>query len=261
MKKITNYLILKMSSYKIVAIFLLIYVYCFCIFSYFIKNTKNYNYYDVVIHEFNYVTLFKFFSPLFLLVLYNLCNNSNFYKYLFVKFKNRHEVYNINVIAVFLSAFVFNIFLNIISILQCIGNISFKNQWSTYFLHPTILSQTKGNLNIIINNFTPLKYIMYFNTLFTLYLFTLGLIFLVINTLFKKRVISFIVSMLLIFLNLSIDSINGFWNNFTFTSNIFFTEHSCNYIILKLIYWILLIFILYFIGYILTKKLDYKFTD
>ena len=271
MKKIINYFSLKFSSNKIIAIFWGIVIFQFLIYLQIIRNPYEYTFYDLIITQFGYLNVFYFFSFSFLLLLYNLCNNNHFYKYLYLKFKNKVQVYNINILIILFTGIIFDVALNIMAILECIFHISFKNQWTSYFSHimtgKVNLIFSQENVKFLTNELSPLTYIVNLNILVICYFIFLGVSFLVINTYIKNRSLSFIIEVIIIAINMFIDSSGSIISNLSFTYNIFFITtpyeqlENGNYIVYRLIYWIMLISIAYIIGIILTKKIDYKFED
>lgn len=271
MKKIINYFILKYSSNKIIAIFLGIVIFQFLIYFKFISNPYKNTFYDLIITQFGYLNLFYFFSFFFLLLLYNLCNNSDFYKYYYLKFRNRVQVYNMNILVIMFTAIIFDLVLNLIALLECILHTSFDNKWSNYFLHTMNgnlnLYFTEENVKFIMNTLSPLTYIIYINIFIIFYLIFLGLTFLVVNSYIKNRSLTFILEVVMISINMIIDSSQGFISNLSLTYNIFFITTSYDqmqngtYILYRLLYWLILILVVYTIGIILTKKIDYKFGE
>lgn len=267
MRKFIKYINIKLSSNKILSVFFLTLIFCFLLFINFITKSYEYNYYDLVINLFGYLNLFYFFSFFFLIIIYNYYNNNLFNTYLNFRFKSKNEIYNINVISICSTALIFIVSLNLIIVLQCIGNIDFKNTFSPYFfknMTGTVnLFYTKDSLQLISVKLTPLKYIFILNIYIFFYLITLGLIFLIGKILFKNSTLSFIVISLLILINLWFDSASNIVSKLTFTHNIYFITSSYNeiqnnfYLISRFIYWILLIFLLYCLGNIFNKKFDY----
>ncbi|WP_207729612.1 hypothetical protein, partial [Clostridium cibarium] len=181
MKKIINYFNLKFNSNKIIGIFVCIVIFQFLLYVELINNPYKYTFYDLIIKQFQYLNLFYFLSFFFLLLLYNLCNSSSFYKYYHLKFKNKVQVYNINILTVFFTSIIFDVGLNLIAFIECIMNTSFENQWSEYFFH-----NMTGNVNLIFSEeivkfitstLSPLTYVIYTNILVILYLTFLGVLF------------------------------------------------------------------------------------
>ena len=271
MKKTINYFTLKFSSNKIIGIFVGIVIFQFLLYVELINNQYQYTFYDLIIKQFNYLNLFYFLSFSFLLLLYNLCNSHNFYKYYHLKFKSKIQVYNINILTILVTSIIFDVGLNLIALIECIVHTSFKNQWSDYFLH-----NMTGNINlffseeivkIITSTLSPLTYVIYTNIFVIFYLTFLGVLFLVINTYIKNRSVTFILEVIIISINMFIDSSQSIIGKLLFTYNIFFITTSYdqlksgNYILYRVLYWLTIILVLYIIGVILTKRTDYRFEE
>jgi hypothetical protein len=133
MKKIFNYFIFKISSLKILVVFLLTAIYQFGFFVRLINRNIQFNFYDLLMDSFGYLPLFFSISLLYLIAIYNICEKTTFYKYIFLKFESKYHVYNANVLVVLTLSILLVLFINVISIIECFGNISFKNTWSPYF--------------------------------------------------------------------------------------------------------------------------------
>lgn len=271
MKSYINYLNFKITSNKIFPIFIILILYQFYFFYKLVNQNLDYTFYDLIIKQFNYLTLFYFFTLFFLISIYNIFNNDNFYKYVYTRFKNKIQVFNANVFTLFCFSIMFVIFIDLIAFLESIGKISFRNEWSSYFyetMNGSInLFYTQSNLLKITSKITPIEYIVYINIFIILYFLCIGLIFLVSNIFFKNKSFSLILILLIIGINTSIDSIKGILSKISFTNNIFFITStsieiaSDNYILIRLLYWCILIIIIYFFGIFLTYKIDYKFHD
>ncbi|NSB15963.1 hypothetical protein [Clostridium beijerinckii] len=271
MKRIYNYIAFKFATYKIAYIFLIVLIYQFLIFVNLIFNPIDYNFYDIVIENFGYLSLFFSINLFYLIIIYGLCERSAFYKCMYLKFRNRKQVYNINVLTIFSLSVCIVLLINLASVIECFGHVSFTNTWSAHFFYTMTgkinLLYSDENVKIITSRLSPLQYITYSNILNILYLFFLGMIFLVSNIFIKKRAISFILIIIINFSSMFLDSVNGIISKLTFTNNIFFiTADSAEllnntFIISRLSYWAILIISIYFIGLILAKKVDYRFGE
>lgn len=269
MKIAFDYWMLKFKNFKVIGVFFIILIYQFTMFFELVNNYTNYNFYDLLIRQFGYLTLFYSISLFYLMIMYNLCERSNFYKYLFLRYKSKGQVYNLNVIATFFAAVCIVIFMNVIAFVECFSRVSFKNIWSPYFFY-----MMKGEVNVaytdeIIKNIatklSPFTYVIFNNIFVVLYLFALGMIFLVSNIYFEKRAFSLILVIIINVFNMCADSVNGIIGRLTFTSNVYLSNLNkveligYNFIIFRICYWILLIAILFFLGKLANKKSDYGF--
>jgi len=93
------------------------------------------------------------------------------------------------------------------------------------------------------------------------------MIFVVSNIIFKKRAVSFILVIILNAISMILEIVNSPISKLSFAKNIFFITASRSeinngtFIILRIVYWVLLITITYFIGNLLTKKIDYNYGE
>lgn len=236
---------------------------------YFVKNNEMYNYYDVIINQFEYIYLFFFYSFSFVILLYNFFSLNSFEKYINFRFKSKNNSYNINIIAIFLIALLFVAFLNIVTLIFSVGNTDFTNEFSQHFLmgiNEEMTSFSK-NMLLICKKITPTIYIFLLNAYILLYFNVLGNIFFICNICFKKKSISFIVTISLVFLNFYMESFGGIFMKLSMKYNIYFclspyTEIQNNlYIIYRFIYWAVIIVSLYFIGKTINKKFDYSYEE
>ncbi|HDK7168016.1 TPA: hypothetical protein PTV44_001883 [Clostridium botulinum] len=271
MKKIYKYLLLKISSYRILGIIIIILAYQFGLFFELIGQSIEYNIYDLLMQPFDYLPLFIVISLGYLLIMYNLCDNSNFYKYLHLKFKNRVTLFNVNVSIIFILSICFTLLLNIVAIVESIGKLSFKNLWTPYFFY-----KMDGKINVfyegsivdlVTKKLTPFRYVLYTNIFIILYLALLGLLFLVINNYINKRPLTFVMVIGINAINRIIDSHFGILGKISFTHNIYIltsnkdTIYNNTFIFYRLIYWCVFLSIVYFIGRFSVLKIDCEYGD
>ncbi|XZH62472.1 hypothetical protein ACSW8Q_16030 (plasmid) [Clostridium perfringens] len=198
-------------------------------------------------------------------MIYNIFEKKNFYNYLSIKFASRQEMYIANILTALIFSIIFLIAINIISILM--GSfMSFDNSWSEYFFD---ISSNKINLDfaddtvkLVTKSLTPISYVFITNIFVMLYLVFISILFIVFNLIFKKRVLSFILIIILNDINMAIDN-----SKLLFTNNIYILNSKAievtngTYIISRLCYWIILILLVSFIGFVLTNKKDCNFGD
>lgn len=266
MKKIINFLKLKFTYNISFVLFAFVASYNFILFIALTINNSNFNYYDVILNQLNYLNIFLFLSLFFLFFLYKLYENSNFEQYILLKFKSKHQVYNLNILTIVISSIIFLSFIHLIAFTESIYSVSFNNQWSPYFFKTMTgtlnIFFTQENLLLLTDKIDPLLYTFIINLLVFLYFCTVGIIFSVFNILFNNRSISFIMTIIIILLNLALDSAGNFIKKFTFTYNIFFitgyTDKSSilTFITYRFIYWFILLFILFVLGKYLIQKKD-----
>lgn len=261
----------KIRSFKIAILFCVVFIYQFTLFVNLIFQPIKYNFYDFIIKDFGYLSLFYTISLLYLIMIYNICQKTSFHKYLFLRFKNRKQIYNANVLATLIIAIAIVLFINLLTIIQCFAKVSFKNLWSPYFFHTMTgkvnLFYTDEAIKIITNKLSPLSYVVYSDIFVILYLFFLGLLFLVTNIFFKKRSLSLILILAINYISMSFDSGKGIISKLSFTNNIYFITANVSelqnnfFIIFRLCYWLILIFIMFLIGKLFTAKSDYYFGE
>lgn len=271
MKKIYNYLCLKLSSKKIIGIIFLVFIYQFLLFLEIINQDLHFNIYDLIQKQFSYLPLFIFISLGFLLIVHDIANKNAFYKYLDLKFKNKINLYHINILITVICSIFYVILLNLFAIVEGLGKIYFNNSWSSYFFNTMT-----GNINvfynsdiieIITNNMTPLEFTIITNILVIFYLTFLGCLFLTVNSITKKRNLSFLIVIMINSFNMGVDSLNKYISKISFTNNIYITTSSYNsisnnfYFILRVSYWLLILLFIYIIGRYFIIHRDCKYED
>lgn len=268
MKRIYKYILFKISSTKKYIFSMLLVIYQIFLLFNLISNNVKYNIYDFIMENFSYLSLFFSINLFFLVIIYNIFDKKNFYNYLNVRFISRQECYRANILTAFIFSAGIVIFINIICILS--GHfMSFKNKWSPYFFY---INSNHINLyckseivELITQKLTPLLFVLITNTLIILYLFLMAVIFIVCNIIIKKRAVCFLLIIVLNGISRVLDV--GKLACFSFTNNIYLLTSPLNqvnnntYIILKFIYWIVLIILMYFIGIILTKNKDCNYGE
>lgn len=265
MKKIYNYISFKINSTKLLIFFTILVIYQFSSLLSLIFNGRSYNIYDFIWSNFAYLALFYFTSLIFLIMLYNIFEKKNFYNYLSIKFTSRQEMYIANVLTALVFSIIFILSINIIAILM--GSfMSFDNSWSEYFFagasNQVNLAFTDDTVKLVTESLTPISYVFITNILVMLYLFFISILFIVFNLIFKKRALSFILIIILNAINMAFDN-----SKFLFTDNIYILNSKASevtngtYITSRLGYWIILVLVVSFIGFILTKKKDCSFGD
>ena len=268
MKRIYNYLQIKIETTKLFAFSVILVIYEFSLLFNLIFNNYQYNIYDFIIKFFSYHSLFYVINLFYLIMIYNIFDKKLFYNYLNIRFSSKQEVYRANV----LSAFVFSIGIVVFIIIICIimgSFMSFVNSWSPYFFYTMTgkvnLSYDNEIVKLITQKLTPISLVLLTSLLTILYLFFISMFFIVSNIIFKKRAASFILVIILNALSMAFDV--GNLSRFSFTNNIYIMNSRVNevtngtYIISKLAYWFIIIILVYFIGNILTNKKDCSYGE
>jgi len=271
MEKIYNYLALKLSSYKILVIALSLLIYNFALFIYLSLQSLQHNIFDLFISQFEYFPLFVVYSLGYLLIIYNVNHKTNFYKYYYLKFKNKIQVYNMNVVTLLIISILFTILINIFSFAEGIFTLPIQNSWSEYFfciMNGTInIFYSLENVKILTNIMTPFTYILLINLFAIAYFFFQGLLYYVIDLFFNKDGLSLIIVIIINTLNRFMDSLGGFYSKLSFTNNIYFITDSIeslsnySFILSRIFYWGILIFAIYLLRKFKSVRNDYKFLD
>jgi len=153
-------------------------------------------------------------------------------------------------------------------VLISIPSLKFSNQWSNYSIH---LSNSMVNyfeensINVyqfIINNISPMKFLLITSLYIIMYLTTLGIMYLVFSVLFKKKIFSIISLFVIIMLNFILycsDSI--IYKKISFFYNIILIDpynYNLSYSLFykRFLYWFLIIAILIIGGHIIVSKFD-----
>lgn len=261
MKRLIRFFYNKINDRKIKITLFVAILYQFLNFLEMCKEKVQFSLYDVIISQFDYLSLFFMLSIVFLIVIYNINSNSEFGQYLLLRFSDKKQYFDANVIVVFITSFLYVFMFNLLSFIECIGRISMKNNWSQFFLN---VNADLVNIDTFLSYFTPLKYTMILNVLVFLYFSTLGMIFLMIHSIFNKRSITLIITIGIICLNMASDS-TRILSDFTFTNNIFilnstnFIFSNFIYFFKRLAYWMFILISSYLTGLIITIKKDYKY--
>lgn len=265
MKKIINYIVYNIKTSKIYIFFIILCVYILAMMVELMNCNKQYNIYDHIITVLSYLPLFYFLFATYILMIYKVLKKGLFYNYISVRFNNASQPYNANILTCLIFAIGFITFVILICLLS--GSfMNFDNSWSQYgvcnFNAGLNLSTDANRINLILNNISPMEYTIIISLFCTLYLFTLSIILILFNMLIKKPVIS----LLLVVMISTTNSIGLFdscvLRKFTFPNNIYILNADINeiikgsYITSRFTYWIVLIIVLYFIGFIISKKKD-----
>jgi len=272
MNKLINYSKTIFVKTKLIYVSLsLLIIYILSQFSQFIKlgYIIEVNFYDFFIQVLgSYQPIAYFMTFMFVLLIYNISNKQNFYQYLLMKFKNKKQWFNMNVLMILFISISFMVILIIFSVLITIPSLKLSNQWSNYSIH---LSNSMVNyfeensINVyqfIINNISPMKFLLITSLYIIMYLTTLGIMYLVFSVLFKKKIFSIISLFVIIMLNFILycsDSI--IYKKISFFYNIILIDpynYNLNYSLFykRFLYWFLIIGVLIFCGNVIISKFD-----
>ena len=133
------------------------------------------NIFDLFLTQFHYFSLFIVYSLGYLLIIYNVNQKTNFYKYYYLKFNSKLKVYNINVITLLIISIIFTLLINLFSFVEGIFTLPLENLWSDYFYN--IMRGTQDlffsldSVAILTSKITPLTYVLLMNLFIILYFF------------------------------------------------------------------------------------------
>lgn len=269
MKRIYNHIILKLSSYKILVIVSLLLIYHFIMYMYILTQNDYCNIYDLFMKQFNYFSLFVVYSLGYLLIIYNINQKTEFYKYYYMKFKNKVEVYNVNIITLLIISILFTFFINIVCFAEGIFTLPLDNSYSEYFYHimngSINVFYSTDNVKELVNLVNPIGFVLLLNLFSIFYFFLEGLLYFVIDSFIAKDALSLIIVVGINTFNRFVDSLGGIASKLSFTNNIFFvtspieTISNYSFIFFRLLYWLILIGIIYFIGKFRASRMDYRY--
>ena len=269
MKKIFNNTVLKLSSYKIIIILCTLLLYHFVMYVFLLHQKDYFNIVDLFINQFNYFSLFVVYSLGYLLIIYNVNQKNDFYKYYYIKFKNKVSVYNTNVLTLLIISVMFVGFIDVVAFAEGIFTLPLENLYSNYFYHTmngTInIFFSLDNVQALTNTIPPVIYVLLINLFSIFHIFFEGLLYLVVDSFFDKDGLSLIIVIIINTFNRFLDSLGGIIQQLSFTNNIYFITSSpqdmynYSFIIIRVLYWIILIMVVYIVGRMKSIKSDYKF--
>ncbi|UED82374.1 hypothetical protein FH508_0010880 [Lysinibacillus sp. CD3-6] len=216
------------------------------------------NIFDLLLHLTEFHPLFYSILPAFLMILISLFSLGNVQNYLLIRFYTKRQWYHANLLRVVKSATYFCLMLVAIMVLEAVFVLDFKNQWSNYSVH-----YYKHHTELLSNS-TPIFLTTMSVVLLWLFLCFFGMLF-YISYLFTGRILlACLVVLLVNMLNIGV-----FLSKITPISSYLFYDHInvfqyttssisdiTDYPYTILLYWIVLIFILYLIGYCCINHKD-----
>lgn len=271
MKKIYDYLILKLSSYKILVILAPLLIYNFALFVYLLLSSTQRNIFDLFIAQFDYFALFTVYSLGYLLIIYNVNQKNNFYKYYYLKFDSKHQVYNMNVLTLLIISILYTLTINIFSLIEGILFLPLDNSWSQYFysISNGVLNvfYSLDNVQVLTTTISPLTYVLLTNLFVIAYFFFQGILYYVIDLFLNKNGLSLLIVVAINTFSRIMDTFGGNVEKLSFTNNVYFITSpiedfsSYSFILSRVLYWGILICATYLIGTIKSTRSDYKFID
>ncbi|MFJ5766525.1 hypothetical protein ACIP9C_14320 [Lysinibacillus sp. NPDC093210] len=215
------------------------------------------NIFDLLLHLTEFHPLFYVIMPAFTLMLISYLSIGNVQNYLLFRFSTKRHWYHANLLRVAKSATYFCLMLVAIMVLEAVFILDFKNQWSNYSV------QYYKHHTELLRNSTPIFLTTLSVILLWLFLIFFGLLFYISYVFTGRILLACLVVLLVNMLNIGV-----FLSKITAISAYLFYDHinifqytstmseigEVPYIILQ--YWIVLILILYFIGFYIINKKD-----
>lgn len=215
------------------------------------------NIFDLLLHLTEFHPLFYIIMPAFTIILISLFSLGNVQNYLLIRFSTKRHWYHANLLRVAKLATYFCLMLVAIMVLEAIFVLDFKNQWSNYSVY-----YYKHHTELLRNS-TPIFLTTLSVILLWLFLMSFGLLFYISYVFTGRILLACLVVLLVNMLNIGV-----FLSKITAISAYLFYDHinifqytstmseigEVPYIILQ--YWIVLILILYFIGFYIINKKD-----
>jgi hypothetical protein len=215
------------------------------------------NIFDLLLHLTEFHPLFYVIMPAFTLMLISYFSIGNVQNYLLFRFSTKRHWYHANLLRVAKSATYFCLMLVAIMVLEAVFVLDFENQWSNYSV------QYYKHHTELLRNSTPIFLTTLSVILLWLFLMFFGLLFYISYVFTGRILLACLVVLLVNMLNIGV-----FLSKITAISAYLFYDHinifqytstmseigEVPYIILQ--YWIVLILILYFIGFYIIKKKD-----
>jgi hypothetical protein len=216
------------------------------------------NIYDLLLNLTEFHPLFYFILPAFFIVLISLFSLGNVQNYLLIRFSTKRKWYHTNLFWMAKSVTYFCLMLVAIMLLQAVSVLEFNNQWSNYSLN-----HYKHHTELL-RNISPIFLSTMSIVLLWLFLFFYGMLFYISYLLSRQLLFSimivFLVNILSIGVVLSkVNLISSYLfykhiNIFQYTYG--FTPEINTYPFGILLYWILLILLIYIIGFFWIDKKD-----
>ena len=215
------------------------------------------NIFDLLLHLTEFHPLFYVIMPAFTMMLISYFSLGNVQNYLLFRFSTKRQWYHANFLRVAKLASYYCLMIVAIMILEAVFVLDFKNQWSNYSVH-----YYKHHTELLRNS-TPIFLTTLSVILLWLYLLFFGMLF-YISYVFTGRILS--ACLVVLFVNML--NIGVFLSKITPISSYLFYDHinifqytssksaisAVPYTIL--LYWIVLMLLLYFIGYYMIDKKD-----
>lgn len=220
------------------------------------------NFADLLLSVTEFHALFYCISPIFLIAITSFFSVGHIQNYLIIRFESKKSwyIHNIMLIAKFVT--VFCLFLVALMFIEALLVLDFNNKWSDYAIHFYSFH------NELLITFNPFIIVTTTFLLLWLFLFFTSLLYYLVYLLTNKILISFLFLFALNGINIvvklsQLDEVSFYflYNRVDIFQYIYITHSAqSNYPFGIFIYWIILIMIIYLLGYLVINKLDMDIT-
>lgn len=216
------------------------------------------NMYDFLVHFTNLLTVSYVIIPLFLIVLTSGLSTNNLNNLILLRYKKKSTYYNAALKSIFFLVTKFWLLLIGILLVLSLFSLSFRNEWSVF------AQNYFKDFQLFLDNYSPLLYAVHSFLLLWCFLLFLGLLYFLLLLLTKSTAISLISVVVLVVANIAISiSRLELLGHIFFTKRLDFVQyiytHKDSYLSLPIgiyAYWIVLLLLLYGLGYRMIHKLD-----
>lgn len=216
------------------------------------------NIYDFIMHTTDILTVSYVIVPLFLIVLVNSLSTNSLNSLLLLRYQKKSSYYNTTLKSILfvVTKFLF-LLIGTITALS-LFSLSFQNEWSVF------AKNYFKNFPQFLDYYSPLLYLVNSLILLWLFLLFLGFLYFILLLFTKNTAFSLIGTIIVIVANMAVTI-----SHLELVSSFFFTKHldfvqyiyinkmaSSSFPFELYLYWIILLLILYILGYKLIHKLD-----
>ncbi|MEG0259292.1 MAG: hypothetical protein RR651_05410 [Lysinibacillus sp.] len=216
------------------------------------------NMYDFMIYTTDILTVSYVIVPLFLIILVSSLSTNSLNNLFLLRYQKKSSYYNTTLKSIFfvVTKFLF-LLIGTIAALSLFF-LSFQNEWSVF------AKKYFKNYPLFLDYYSPLLYLINSLILLWLFLLFLGFLYFILLLLTKNTAFSLIGTIVVIVANIAVTI-----SHLELVSRFFFTKHldlvqymyvhKMAYLLFPFelyLYWIILLLILYILGYKLIHKLD-----
>lgn len=213
---------------------------------------------DLFLSVIEFHALSYFITPIFLIAITSFLSLGQIQTYLIFRFKCKKEWYNTNVILIAKFVTLFCLYLLVLISLEALFVLNFENQWSKFAV------QFYTSHIEFLSAFNPIVIIITSFLLLWCYFFLLSLIYYVIYLIGGKIIVAFFALFALNSINIGVklsqlESISYyfFYNRVNVFQYLYMTHSKQDSLPVEMfLYWILLIIVIYLLGYFIINKLD-----